>query len=66
MRIKFLGTGSAFTLKNYQSNLAIEQNGKRLLLYAGGDIRSLRDAELNQEWSDRETGAGFDLGFAVK
>ena len=39
MRIKFLGTGSAFTLKNFQSNLAIEQNGKWLLLDAGGDIR---------------------------
>jgi ribonuclease BN (tRNA processing enzyme) len=48
MKIKFLGTGSAFTLKNYQSNFIIEQNGKRLLLDAGGDIRfSLRDAGLS-------------------
>lgn len=47
MRIKFLGTGSAFTLKNFQSNLAIEQNGKWLLLDAGGDIRfSLKEAGL--------------------
>jgi len=48
MRIKFLGTGSAFTLKNYQTNLAIEHNGKWLLLDAGGDIRfSMRDAGLS-------------------
>jgi ribonuclease BN (tRNA processing enzyme) len=48
MKIKFLGTGSAFTLKNFQTNLAIEQNGKWLLLDAGGDIRfSLRDAGLS-------------------
>jgi ribonuclease BN (tRNA processing enzyme) len=48
MKIKFLGTGSAFTLKNYQSNMIIEQNRKRLLLDAGGDIRfSLRDAGLS-------------------
>jgi ribonuclease BN (tRNA processing enzyme) len=48
MQIKFLGTGSAFTLKNFQSNLAIEQNGKWLLADAGGDIRfSLRDAGLS-------------------
>jgi len=48
MRIKFLGTGSAFTLKNFQTNLAIEQNGKWLLLDAGGDIRfSLKEAGLS-------------------
>lgn len=39
MKIRFLGTGSAFTLKNFQTNIAIEQNGKWLLLDAGGDIR---------------------------
>lgn len=48
MKIKFLGTGSAFTLKNFQSNMVIEQNGKRLLLDAGGDIRfSLKDSGLS-------------------
>jgi hypothetical protein len=48
MRIKFFGTGSAFTLKNYQSNIGIEHNGKWLLLDAGGDIRfSLQEAGLN-------------------
>lgn len=39
MVIKFLGTGSAFTLDNYQTNLLIEKNGKHLLLDAGTDIR---------------------------
>jgi len=39
MRIIFLGTGSAFTLKNYQTNFLIEQNGKYLLIDSGSDIR---------------------------
>jgi len=48
MKIKFIGTGSAFTLKNFQSNIIIEENGKRLLLDAGGDIRfSLKAAGLS-------------------
>lgn len=48
MKIKFLGTGSAFTLKNFQTNMAIEQNGKWLLLDAGGDIRfSLKENNLS-------------------
>jgi len=48
MRIKFLGTGSAFSLNNYQTNIALEHGGKWLLLDAGGDIRfSLRDAGLS-------------------
>jgi mRNA degradation ribonuclease J1/J2 len=43
-----LGTGSAFTLKNYQTNFIIERNGKRLLVDCGGDIRfSLRDCNLS-------------------
>jgi ribonuclease BN (tRNA processing enzyme) len=42
-----LGTGSAFTMKNYQTNLIIERNNKRLLIDCGGDIRfSLRDQNL--------------------
>jgi ribonuclease BN (tRNA processing enzyme) len=39
MNIRFLGTGSAFTVKNFQTNFAIEQNGKWLLVDAGGDLR---------------------------
>jgi len=48
MKIGFLGTGSAFTLKNFQSNLLVEQNGKHLLLDAGSDIRfSLKSVGLS-------------------
>jgi ribonuclease BN (tRNA processing enzyme) len=48
MKITFLGTGSAFTVKNYQTNLLIEQNGKNLLIDAGGDIRfSLKEQGLS-------------------
>jgi ribonuclease BN (tRNA processing enzyme) len=39
MEFLFLGTGSAFCLKNYQSNAIINENGKNLLIDAGGDIR---------------------------
>ena len=39
MLLRFLGTGSAFSLHNYQSNLTIEAQGKRLLVDAGADIR---------------------------
>ena len=39
MKFYFLGTGSAFTLKNYQTNVLIEENGKFLLIDAGNDIR---------------------------
>lgn len=49
MRIKFLGSGSAFTVgdNNYHSNILIEKNGRRLLLDCGGDIRfSLHEAGL--------------------
>jgi ribonuclease BN (tRNA processing enzyme) len=34
-----LGTGSAFTMLGYQTNFLIEQNGKRLLIDCGSDIR---------------------------
>ena len=44
MKFTFLGTGSAFTLANYQSNMLLEENGQRLLIDAGGDVRfALRD-----------------------
>jgi len=39
MKIKFVGTGSAFTMRNYQTNVLIENNGKHLLIDAGMDIR---------------------------
>jgi ribonuclease BN (tRNA processing enzyme) len=43
-----LGTGSAFTMKNWQSNYIIQRNGKNLLVDCGGDIRfSLRDQGLS-------------------
>ena len=39
MELITLGSGSAFTYKNWQSNFAIRRNGKVLLLDCGGDIR---------------------------
>ena len=50
MKIKFLGSGSAFCNKehNWQSNILIEHNGKKLLFDCGGDIRhSLSDYGLS-------------------
>lgn len=47
MKIHFLGTGGAFTLKNFHTNMLLEHNGETLLIDCGSDIRfSLRD----QEW----------------
>lgn len=48
-KMTFLGSGSAFSLNNYQSNILIEdlQSDKKLLLDCGTDIRfALRDAGL--------------------
>lgn len=40
MQLTFIGTGSAFTTGgNYQSNLLVEVDGKRLLIDCGGDVR---------------------------
>ena len=39
MKLTMLGCGSAFSLENFQSNMMIEKNGKRLLMDCGGDIR---------------------------
>jgi len=48
MNIIFAGTGSAFCMKNYQSNILIHKNGKYLLFDAGGDVRfALRDVGLS-------------------
>jgi len=45
MKVTFLGTGSAGTTMNFQTNALIERNGKSLLIDAGGDIRwSLKNA----------------------
>jgi ribonuclease BN (tRNA processing enzyme) len=42
--INILGSGSAFTMNNYQSNFLISRNEKNLLIDCGGDIRfSMRD-----------------------
>jgi ribonuclease BN (tRNA processing enzyme) len=40
MKLIFAGSGAAFTLTNYQSNMIVESdNGKRLLLDCGSDAR---------------------------
>lgn len=39
MEIHFIGTGSAGTLENFQSNSIIKPRTKRMLVDAGGDIR---------------------------
>ena len=45
MKLTFLGTGSAFTLKNYQSNMILTaDDGDILLIDCGADVRfALRD-----------------------
>jgi ribonuclease BN (tRNA processing enzyme) len=45
MKLTFLGTGSAFALNNYHSNILLEVEGRRLLIDCGSDIRfAMRDA----------------------
>lgn len=39
MRMTFLGSGSAFCLDNYQSNVVVEEGKTKLLIDCGGDIR---------------------------
>jgi ribonuclease BN (tRNA processing enzyme) len=39
MKLTFLGTGSAFTMSNFHSNMLLEDSGKRLLIDCGGDAR---------------------------
>jgi ribonuclease BN (tRNA processing enzyme) len=39
MKLTFIGTGSAFTMSNFQSNMLLEDSGKRLLIDCGGDAR---------------------------
>lgn len=48
MKLTFLGTGSAFSMKNFQTNAVIEDDGRRLLLDCGTDIRwSLAEQKLS-------------------
>ncbi len=45
MKIRFLGTGSAFTMANFQTNLLLENGKRKMLIDAGGDIRfALKEA----------------------
>lgn len=39
MELKFIGTGSAFTTTNFQTNMIIQENGKNLLVDCGTDIK---------------------------
>ncbi len=53
MKLTFIGTGSAFTMSNFQSNMLLEDSGKRLLIDCGGDIRhALAKAGLGAEAID--------------
>jgi ribonuclease BN (tRNA processing enzyme) len=48
MKLIFLGTGSAFTTLNYQTNVIVQKNGKNFLIDAGSDIRfSLKNVGLS-------------------
>lgn len=48
MKLTFLGTGSAFTTDNYQSNILLESGKSKLLVDCGSDIRfSLKDKKLS-------------------
>lgn len=45
MRLTFLGTGSAFTIENFHSNMLAEVNGAKLLIDCGGDVRHALHAQ---------------------
>lgn len=48
MNVRFLGSGNFFTIDNYNSNVLIEENGQRLLIDAGMDIkRSLHEQKIS-------------------
>lgn len=48
MKIHFIGTGSAFTLKNYHTNFVLEDGGQKMLIDAGSDVRfSLKKAGMS-------------------
>ena len=48
MKLVFLGTGSAFTLENYQSNMVVEGDDGLLLIDCGSDARR---SAANLGWS---------------
>ena len=53
MKITFAGTGSAFTMNNYQTNTIISKNGKHFMIDAGMDARHmLRDISLSYKAID--------------
>lgn len=53
MKITFLGTGSAFCTKNYQTNIVLTNNDKNFLIDAGGDLKwSLKEAKLSYKSID--------------
>jgi len=48
MILKFLGSGSAFSMTNYQTNMLLIKGKEKLLIDAGSDIRfSLKDAGMS-------------------
>ncbi|MCK5607740.1 MBL fold metallo-hydrolase [Candidatus Pacearchaeota archaeon] len=48
MELIFLGSGSAFTMNNRQSNMLLKHNGKNLLIDCGTDVRhSIQQAGLS-------------------
>lgn len=48
MKITWLGTGLAFTMRNYQTNILISRNDKHFLIDAGMDIRwALQEQKLS-------------------
>lgn len=51
MKIKFLGSGSAFSMKNFQTNAILTgQSGKRMMIDCGTDARfSMREAALSHK-----------------
>jgi ribonuclease BN (tRNA processing enzyme) len=51
MKFWFIGTGSAFSTKNYQTNTLIERNGKFFLIDAGGDLKFSLN-EINKSYLD--------------
>jgi ribonuclease BN (tRNA processing enzyme) len=75
MRFIFLGTGSAFTTENFQTNMIIEQGEKNLLIDAGGDVRqSMKARSMSHRDIDSayithlhfDHSSGFEwLGFAT-
>lgn len=45
MKFTYLGTGSAFSVQNWQSNMFVEINGRRLLVDAGGYLPLMLHAQ---------------------